>query len=133
MLSGVDPGFETLAVIVSTDGHNLGCEHRTVVNALVGHEMDHHTRAVKTVAQMSMPGIVNGVRTGELTGQRWMKVHHPAWEMAQKLHGQQMHPTGQHNQVGAMTGNDSGQIGVVAATRLRGVVRCVQVGPQTKK
>ena len=66
VFGGVDTLGQRFEGVVGVDRHGDGAEDRAVVDALVGHEVDHHPgrRALTAAGLLPRPG--DGVRAGQL-------------------------------------------------------------------
>ena len=75
-------------------------EHRAVVDALVGHEVDHDAGARALARRWRLvEGALDGVGAGQLAGQRRVEVDHHVREPAEEAHRQDPHPAGEHDPV----------------------------------
>ncbi len=122
VLGGVDRGPSRLVEGVVGVDRNVGRrQHRSVVDALVGHEVDHHAGAVarrRRVPRAQARSIAS--RAGELAGQRRVEVDDHAGEPAEEAHREDPHPAGEHDPVGGEAGDDVGEAGVVVGRGLAG-------------
>ena len=98
-----------------------GAEHRAVVDALVGHEVDHDAGGRPGALERLVPRPLDGARAGEVAGQCRMQVDHPLGEPAEEAHREDAHPAGEHDEVGVEAGDDVGEAGVVVGALLAGV------------
>ena len=99
-------------------GTSIGGQDGPVVDALVGHEVDHHAGAGALAGEGLVPGPLDGVGAGQLAGQGRVEVDDPVGEPAEEAHRQDAHPAGEHDEVGAEAGDDVGQAGVVVGAGL---------------
>ena len=78
-------------------------EHRAVVDAFVGDEVDHHAGGGALAGEGLVPGPFDGVGAGQLAGQRRVQVDDPVGEPAEEAHREDAHPAGEHDEVGRRT------------------------------
>ena len=100
------------------DRHRGGPENGAVVDALVGHEMDHHAgrRALAAAGLLVRPG--DGVRAGQLARERRVEVDDTLREAAEEAHREDAHPSGEDDDVGICGLDDVGEARVVVGSGL---------------
>ena len=94
-------------------------EHRAVVDAFVGDEVDHHAGRRALAGERLVPGPLDGAGAGQLAGQRRVEVDDAVGEPAEEAHREDAHPPGEDDEVGAEAGDDVGEAGVVVGPRPR--------------
>ena len=96
------------------DRHLDRGEHRAVVDALVGDEVDHHAGARARAGARLGVGPLDGVDAGQLAGQRRVEVDRPvSGSQPRKLIVRMRIQPASTTQVGREPGDDVGQAGVV--------------------
>ena len=103
---------QLLKVIVGLRAVNLdnGCsEYRTVINAFIGNEVNHHPSPGASSRRRFVPGSLNSPGASEFTGQCGMKIQNLFWEPTEEAHREQSHPSREHHEVRAESSHNVGQ------------------------
>ena len=88
---------EGLEGVVGFDLDGGRGEHRAVVDALVGHEVHHHTGCGAGAGHVLVERPLDGLDAGQLAGQRRVQVDDHAREPAEEVHREDAHPAGEHH------------------------------------
>jgi hypothetical protein len=130
MLGGVQASREIFKRIVRVDRHNGLDDHRPGVN--FGHDVVNHAAAITDLlALIGGVGAFEGGKAGKRARQGGVQIDHPTGEVIQKGAAEDMHPTGQHDQIRPVCANLGGKRGIVGFTSagaLIGLERKVERG-----
>ena len=118
----MNPFLECRSSVTRQNRHLLRRKDRPVVNSLIRHEVHHDTGVIKSAAFMSGPGVIDGVCTWKRSGKGRVQVHDHVGKAIKKGRGEQMHPTGLHDEIGASISHLGSQRSVVRLSRSSRVV-----------